>query len=60
MTQIFSEMTAEDKMQFVSNMMPRCIGMIFAEIDKDAKVKLAKEMLEKMVAILEPIAKNKS
>ncbi len=60
MTQIFSEMTAEDKMQFVSNMMPRCIGMIFAEIDKDAKVKLAKEMLEKMVAILETIAKNKS
>ncbi len=35
-------------------------GMIFVEIDKDAKVNLAKEMLEKIIAIFETIAKNKS
>jgi hypothetical protein len=34
------------------------MGMIFAEINKDAKVKLAKEILEKMVAILKNIATN--
>ena len=45
-------------MQFGSNMTLVCIGMIFAEIDKDAKVNLAKEMLENMTAILKTIAKN--
>ncbi len=39
-------------------MMPRCMGMIFAETDKDAKGKLAKEMLKKMLAIPSSTAKN--
>ncbi len=36
------------------------MGMIFAEIDNAAEGKLAQDILKKMVAILETIAKNKS
>ncbi len=47
-------------MKFVSNMTRLWRGMIFVEIDKDAESKLAKEIFEKMMAILETIAKNES
>ncbi len=29
----FGQMTAEDRITFIENMMPRCMGMIFSEID---------------------------
>lgn len=36
------------------------MGIIFPEIDKDAKIKLAKEMLERMISILEKITEVNS
>jgi len=48
-----------DKTRFVSNITPGIFGMIFDEIDKDAKVKLAIEMTERKVAIFENTDRNK-
>ena len=39
--------------------MPGVLGMIFDEIEQDAKVKLAIEMTEKKVAIFENTDRNK-
>ena len=44
-------MSSEDRIQFVSTMMPKCLNMIFSELDSSAKEKLAKEMINKMMSI---------
>ncbi len=59
MDKMFQGMTPEDRSAFVSTMMPKCLNMTFAELDADAKVKLAKEMMEKMMSIFEAQVKNK-
>ncbi len=51
MENMFSKMTTEDRMKFVSTMMPNCLNMIFAELNESSKQKLAKEMLNKMTDI---------
>jgi Mg/Co/Ni transporter MgtE len=51
MENMFSKMTTEDRMKFVSTMTPNCLNMIFAELDESSKQKLAKEMLNKMTDI---------
>ncbi|NOX17486.1 MAG: hypothetical protein GXO87_04285 [Chlorobi bacterium] len=53
MDNMFSKMSAEDRIQFVSEMTPKCINTIFSEIDSDAKQNLAREMLGKMASIFE-------
>ncbi|RZD15691.1 MAG: hypothetical protein EVJ46_09195 [Candidatus Acididesulfobacter guangdongensis] len=59
MDKMFQGMTPEDRSAFVSNMMPKCLNMTFSELDADAKAKLAKEMMEKMMSIFEEEGKNK-
>ncbi len=59
MDRMFSQMTSEDRIAFVSTMMPKCLSLIFAEIDPAAKEKLAREMMGKMVSILEGQIKQK-
>lgn len=59
MDRMFSQMSSEDRIAFVSTMMPKCLGLIFAEIDPAAKEKLAREMMGKMVSILEGPIKQK-
>ncbi len=51
MDNMFSKMTTEDRMKFVSTMMPNCLNMIFDELDESSKQKLAREMLDKMTNI---------
>lgn len=42
----------EDRIQFVTTMMPKCLNMIFREIDLDKKVSLAQEMVTQMISIV--------
>ncbi len=61
MNNMFSQMSSEDRIQFVSTMMPKCLGMIFSELDSVAKEKLAKEMVNNMMAIFkEQLTDDKS
>lgn len=53
MDRMFSRMSSEDRIAFVTTMMPKYPSLIFAEIDPEAKEKLAREMMSKMVSILE-------
>jgi hypothetical protein len=53
MDRMFSQMSSEDRIAFVSTMMPKCLSLIFAEMDAAAKEKLAGEMIGKMTSILE-------
>ena len=48
MDSVFKEMTTEDRVSFMQNMMPRCMSMMFAELDPAARRTLAKAMLERM------------
>ncbi len=50
---MFSQMSGEDRIQFISTMMPKCLDMIFAELDADAKERVAREFLGRMSRKLE-------
>jgi len=51
-------MTAKDRIQFVSEMMPKCLNTIFSEIEPEAKQNLAREMIGKIASIFEEQLKN--
>ncbi len=51
MDKMVSAMTVEDRIQFVTTMMPKCLNMIFAELSPEEKEKLAREMINNMVSI---------
>ncbi|MDF1611361.1 hypothetical protein [Stygiobacter electus] len=53
MDKMFLSMSAEDRIQFVTTMMPKCLNMIFSELDLTAREKLAREMINKMANIFE-------
>ncbi len=48
---MFSGMSTDDRIRFVTTMMPKCLEMVFSEMDTDAKGKLAREMINKMMSI---------
>ena len=52
MDNIFGQMTAEDRITFIENMMPRCMGMIFSEIDEESRKEVATAMLTKLADVL--------
>ena len=52
MEKMFSSMSVEDRKEFVTSMMPNCVKMMFAELNSSSKEKLAREILEKMIAVL--------
>ncbi len=52
MDNIFGQMTAEDRIAFIENMMPRCMGMIFSEIDEESRKEVATAMLTKLADVL--------
>ncbi len=51
MDKMFSAMTVEDRIQFATTMMPKCLNMIFAELSPKEKEKLAREMINNMMSI---------
>jgi len=42
-------MSTEDRMNFMRNMMPRCMSMMFSELEPDARKDLAEAMLKRMM-----------
>ena len=58
MDNMFSQMTAKDRIEFISTMMPRCLNMIFSELNPEEKTNLAREMAEKMMSIFKENIKS--
>jgi len=57
MGEMFGGIGPEDKMDFVSQMMPVCIGKIFENLEKEDRVETALAILEKLKEELEKQAK---
>ena len=53
MEKMLGQMSADDRMAFIGAMMPKCLNMIFSELDSDAKQNLAREMITTMMSIFE-------
>ena len=51
MDKMFSAMTVEDRIQFVTPLMSKGLNMIFAELSPEEKEKLAREMINEMISI---------
>lgn len=52
MDNMFREMTTDDRIAFMQDMMPRCMTMIFSELEPRARSSLASAMLERMADVL--------
>jgi hypothetical protein len=52
MDNIFGQMSAQDRIAFIENMMPRCMSMIFSEIDEESRKEVAMAMLTKLADVL--------
>ena len=55
MSKMFSGMTVEDRIQFCTTMMPKCLTKVFAGVSPETKEKLKKEMTNKMTSMLEQL-----
>jgi hypothetical protein len=55
MSKMFSEMPIEQRVQFCSTMMPKCLGKVFAGVSPEEKEKFKKEMANKMISIFEKL-----
>lgn len=49
MDNVFGQMSARDRISFTENMMPRCIALIFAQLEPPERQELARRMLERMM-----------
>lgn len=52
MDRMFSTMPTEDRMRFVTTMMPRCLGLIMADMTARERKALATTLVEKLVSAL--------
>ena len=50
MDRMLSAMSAEDRVQFVTTMMPKCLNTVLGQLSPEAKEKLAREMMDKMTS----------
>jgi hypothetical protein len=55
MSKMFSGMKVEDRIQFCSTMMPKCLTKVFEGVSPEEKEKLRKEMTNKMMSMLEQL-----
>ncbi len=58
MAEVFGAMKPEERMEFVRQMIPICIGRIFENLDGEERVKTALGILEKLKDELERQAKG--
>ncbi len=52
MENIFGQMSGEERIKFLETMMPRCMGMMFSELDQEGRKAVASAMLDKMATTL--------
>ena len=55
MIKMFSGMSVEERVQFCSTMMPKCLTKVFAGARTEVKEKLKIEMKNKMLSVLEQL-----
>jgi hypothetical protein len=55
MSNMFSGMSVEQRVQFCSAMMPKCLSKVFAGVSPETKEKLKKEMANKMMSMFEQL-----
>jgi len=55
MIKMFSEMSVDERVQFCSTMMPKCLTKVFAGPGTEVKEKLKIEMKNKMLSVLEQL-----
>lgn len=55
MSNMFSGMSVEERVQFCSTMMPKCLSKVFAGVSPETKEKLKKEMANKMMSMFEQL-----
>lgn len=56
MDRMFAGMSAEDCLRFVTSMMPRCLTLVMADMSAGEKQALARELVDKLVALLRPVS----
>ena len=52
MSHVFESMSVEDRIEFMTTMMPRCLNMLFSEMDSESRARLAKGMLDNLAGVL--------
>jgi hypothetical protein len=55
MGKMFSGMSVEERVQFCSTMMPKCLNRVFAGVSAETKEKLKKEMVNKMISMFDQL-----
>lgn len=55
MGKMFSGMSVEERVQFCSTMMPKCLNKVFAGTSPETKEKLKKEMANKMISMFDQL-----
>ena len=55
MGKMFSGMSVEQRVQFCSTMMPKCLSKVFAGVTPETKEKLKKEMANKMMSTFDKL-----
>lgn len=55
MSQMFSGMSAEERVQFCSTMMPKCLNKVFAGVVPEEKEKFKAEMKNKMMSVFDQL-----
>jgi Mg/Co/Ni transporter MgtE len=48
MGNVFKQMTKEERITFMEDMMPRCMSIMFDKLDAEARKELATTMLQRM------------
>ena len=48
MDNMFKEMGTEDRIRFMQDMMPRCVGALFSGLDPEARRSVAQNILQRM------------
>ena len=55
MGKMFSGMSVEERVQFCSTMMPKCLNKVFAGVSPESKKKLKREMANKLMSVFDQL-----
>jgi hypothetical protein len=55
MSKMFSGISVEERVQFCSTIMPKCLTKVFAGVSPEAKEKLKKETANKMMSMFQQL-----
>jgi hypothetical protein len=53
MDRMFSGMTTDDRIRFMTTMMTQCLAVVMAQMTPEERQKLAREMVDRLVALFQ-------